>query len=109
MQTIVHAEHEARKILEDAQKRASAIRKQLDSSIEHEREELLKSAQKEADLILERAESEGKAEAQNNEKELEMEIRKTIASASAKKDAVVKRLVSMVLEEKNNVRDQSIH
>jgi vacuolar-type H+-ATPase subunit H len=41
---IVDAEREAAKILENAQNRASEIRRRLDSGIESERENLLRTA-----------------------------------------------------------------
>jgi len=95
---IVEAEKEAAKILEDAQTKASEIRKRLDLLIQDQREETLRSAEKETAVILQRAEEEGKLESASYEKESGERIRQLVSKASTKKNAAVDKLVSIVLE-----------
>lgn len=95
---IVEAEKEATKILQDAQTKASGIRKRLDLLIQEQREETLRSAKKEAAVIVQRAEEEGKREAENYEKESGERIRQLVSKTSTKKNAAVDKLVSIVLE-----------
>jgi vacuolar-type H+-ATPase subunit H len=97
---IVGAEKEAAKILEDAQSKATAIRKQLPLQIQQQREEIMQNATKSAADIIQRADQEGKAEAENYEKTSEPSVRELATKASLMKNAAVEKLVGMVLEVK---------
>ena len=97
---IVNAEKEAAKILDDAQKKATEIRKQLNTLIQQQREEILNPAKKEATSIVEDAEKKGKDDAENHGRESQDEMIKTISKASAKKDEAVTRLVNIILKGK---------
>jgi vacuolar-type H+-ATPase subunit H len=94
---IVNAEKEAAKILEEAQNRASEIRKRLDSMIQEQREDMLHTARKEAATLVEEGEQNGKAEAAAYEKEAENDTRQILARASARKDQAVTKVVETVL------------
>lgn len=95
---IIDAEKEAAKMLEQAQANATEIRKALESRIKQERERMLSAARKEATSIVQRAEEQGKSEAANLENESGHEIKAVVASASAKKNGAVDKLVSIVLQ-----------
>ncbi len=97
---IVDAEKEAAKTLEDAQSRASGIRKRLNLLIQERREETLKTAKKEAAAIVQRAEEDGKLEAETYQKESGERTRLLVTKSSAKKNAAVEKLVSIVIEGK---------
>lgn len=95
---IVDAEKEAAKMLEDAQGKASRIRKNLDLLIQEQREETLSAAKKEAAAIVQRAEEDGKLEAQKYTKESTEKTRRLVTNSSAKKNAAVEKLVTIVIE-----------
>ncbi len=97
---IVDAEKAAAGMLEKAQARATEIRKELDSRIREEREQILAVAKKDATAIVQRAEEEGKLEAESYEREAGQRIRQLVAKASAKESPAIDRLVSIVLEGK---------
>ena len=94
---IVNAEKEAAKILEEAQNRASEIRKRLDSMIQEQREDMLRTARKEAATLVEESEQKGKAEAAAYEKEAENDTRQILTRASTRKDQAVTKVVEAVL------------
>ncbi len=95
---IVDAEKEAAKILEDAQNRASEIRRRLDSLIEEQRKQILQSAKREAAAIVSRAEEEGRLEAENYGKSSEARVREMLARASSRKNAAVERHLRIIME-----------
>jgi len=94
---IVNAEKEAAKMLEEAQNRASEIRKRLDSMIQEQREDMLRTARKEAAALVEEGEQKGKAEAAAYEKKAENDTRQILTRASTRKDQAVTKLVETVL------------
>jgi len=94
---IVNAEKEAAKILEEAQNRASEIRKRLDSMIQEQREDMLRTARKEAAALVEEGEQKGKAEAAAYEKKAENDTRQILTRASTRKDQAVTKVVETVL------------
>lgn len=94
---IVKAEKEAAKTLEDAQAKASQIRKHLDSMLEANREELLRTSKNEASMIMKQAEAEGKAEAQEFERNSKSAIQQVITRASAQKGSAVEKLVVLIM------------
>lgn len=95
---IVNAEKEASKILEEAQNRASEIRKRLDSLLQEQLEEMLRNARKEAATLIQDAEQKGKTEAAAYEKEAGNDTRQVLTRASARKDQAVNKVVETVLE-----------
>ena len=94
---IVNAEKEAAKMLEEAQNRASEIRKRLDSMIQEQREDMLRTARKEAAALVEEGEQKGKAEAAAYEKKAENDTRQILTRASTRKDQAVTKVVETVL------------
>jgi F0F1-type ATP synthase membrane subunit b/b' len=98
VQIIVAAEREAAKMLEDAQTRATEIRKTLDSSVQEQREGTIRIARKEASTLIQNAEQEARAEAKNYEKDAADVISQAITRASSKKNAAVERLVTIIME-----------
>jgi vacuolar-type H+-ATPase subunit H len=94
---IVDAEKEASRMLEEAQRKATEIRKQIDVTIENQRTEALGSAKQRASEITERAENEGKSEAEKFELESSGKLREVVTNASSKKESAVKKLVELVL------------
>jgi vacuolar-type H+-ATPase subunit H len=97
---IVDAEKGAGQMLEKAHAKATEIRKELDSRIMEEREQILKAARKEAAAIVQRAEEEVKLEAESYAKESNQRTKQLVTKASAKKNAAVDKLVKIVLEGK---------
>ena len=97
VKTIVDAERQAAKIIDDAMVSAAAIRKRIDSLILEQHQQMLSEARKEAAAIAARAEEEGKLEAERSEKESVEMLSDLVAKASAKKDATVEKLVAMIM------------
>ena len=95
---IVDAEKEAARILEEAQSRASEIRKRLDSLIQEQLEEMRQNAKKEAAALIQDAEQKGKAEAAAYEKKEGNDTRQILTRASARKDQAVTKVFETVLE-----------
>jgi vacuolar-type H+-ATPase subunit H len=98
VKVIVDAEKEASKIVDDAMTKATAIRKNIDSVIQDQRQKMLTEAKREATDIGTRAEQEGKLEAESAEKESVQMLHDLVARASLKKDATVEKLVSMIMQ-----------
>jgi vacuolar-type H+-ATPase subunit H len=94
---IVDAEKQASRMLEEAQRNATEIRKQIDITIEQQRTEALRSAKQQASVIIQHAESEGKAEAERFKQDSAGELGKLVATASGKKESTVKKLLELVL------------
>jgi len=94
---IVDAEKEASRMLEEAERNATEIRKQVDVTIENQRNEALSSAKRKASGITERAESEGKFEAEKVVRESAGSLRELVANASRKKESTIKVLAELVL------------
>lgn len=94
---IVDAEKQAAKMIDDAMTQASAIRKRIDSLVQQQRQQMLAEAKKEADGIAGRAEEEGRLEAEQFERESMEVLKALVARASAKKDATVEKLVTMMM------------
>jgi vacuolar-type H+-ATPase subunit H len=94
---IVDAEKEGSNMLNEAQARASEIRKQIDTLVEVEREKRLSVARKEAASIVQKAESEGKSEAIRYQEESKQNIKKVLQRASANQAAAVKTLFDMIM------------
>jgi vacuolar-type H+-ATPase subunit H len=99
LKIIVDAEKEAARVLEEAQSKASQIRKSIDLRIQEERQQTLNGAKKEAAAIVQHAEEEGKLEAVSVTKESEKRIQELVTKASANKDAAVTKLVNIILQE----------
>jgi len=97
---IVDAEKEAAQMLEQAKVRAAAIRKELSSHINVEREQMLAAAKNEADAIVKRAEEESKVETEKYREDATQKLKEMITRASARKVAAVDKLVSIVIEGK---------
>jgi len=98
VKVIVDAERQAAKIVEDAMTQAATIRKKIDSLIQEQRQQMLADAKKEAAAIAARAEEEGRLEAESLEKESAQMLQDLVAKASAKKDATVEKLVTIVMQ-----------
>jgi F0F1-type ATP synthase membrane subunit b/b' len=98
VKVIVDAERQAAKMIEDAMNRAATIRKGIDSLIQEQREHTLADARQEAAAITTRAEDEGKLEAESFEKESERSLNELVTKASAKRDATVTKLVTILTE-----------
>ena len=96
---IVDAEKQAAGLVEEAQSKASQIRKGIDLRIQELRQQALGSAKKEAATIVQRAEEEGKIEAESVTKDAEKNIHELVTKASANKNAAVEKLVSIILPE----------
>jgi vacuolar-type H+-ATPase subunit H len=94
---IVDAEKEGSNMINEAQARASEIRKQVDALIETEREDRLSVATKQAASIVQTAESEGKSEAILYQEESKQNIKKVLQRASANRAAAVKTLFDMIM------------
>ncbi len=94
---IVDAEKEAAKILNEAQAKASEIRKQADVDLKPEKEVRLSKARTEAALLVQNAEVEGKSEALRHEEESRQKIKDELEKASAHRAAAVKALFDIVL------------
>jgi F0F1-type ATP synthase membrane subunit b/b' len=97
VKVIVDAERQAAKIIDDAMVDAAAIRKRIDSLILDQHQQMLSEAKKEAAAIAARAEEEGKLEAERSEKESVGMLSDLVAKASAKKDATVEKLVTIIM------------
>jgi vacuolar-type H+-ATPase subunit H len=95
---IVNAEKQAAKMIEDATTRAAAIRRRIDSLIQEQRQETLAQAKKEAAAITAEAEEDGRAEAEQYEKDSTKGLQSLIARALAKKDTTVEDLVTMMMQ-----------
>lgn len=95
---IVDAEKEAAQMLEQAKARAAAIRKDLGSKIQVERERMLAAAKKEAEAIVQRAEEESKLETEGYQKDAAQRLKELVTRASTKKNTAIEKLVSIVLE-----------
>jgi F0F1-type ATP synthase membrane subunit b/b' len=98
VKVIVDAEKEASRIIDDAMTKAAAIRKNIDSVIQEQRQQMLTEAKKEAADIGSRAEIEGKLEADSAEKESAQMLHDLVAKASRRKDATVEKLVTMIMQ-----------
>jgi vacuolar-type H+-ATPase subunit H len=94
---IVDAEKEASRMLEEAQRRAVEIRKQVDLTIELQRNEALDSAKRRASEITERADNDGRSEAEKVMRESSGKLRELVANALRKKESAVKALTELVL------------
>jgi len=94
---IVDAEKQAAKMIDDAMTEAAAIRKRIDSLVQQQRQQMLAEAKKEADGIAARAGEEGRLEAEQFEKESLQALQGAIARASARKDATVEKLVTLMM------------
>jgi F0F1-type ATP synthase membrane subunit b/b' len=97
VKVIVDAEKQAAKMIDDAITEASTIRKRIDSLVQQQRQQMLAEAKKEADAIAARAEEEGKVEAEQYEKESMQALQALVARASARKDATVEKLVTIMM------------
>lgn len=95
---IVDAEKQAAKLIDDAMNEASAIRKKIDSLVQTQRQEMLAEASREAASIAARAEEEGRLEAEQLEKQSTETLQALAARASARTDATVTKLVTMMLQ-----------
>ena len=95
---IVDAERQAAKIIEDATTQAANIRRGIEPRIQMERQKTLADARKEATSITAHAEEEGKLEAERYEKESVQTLRDVVTKASAKKEATVDKLVTIILQ-----------
>ena len=95
---IVDAEKQAAKMINDAMNEASAIRKKIDSIVQTQRREMLAEANKEAASIAARAEEEGRFEAEQLEKQSTEALKAIASRASARRDATVEKLVTMMLQ-----------
>jgi len=84
-------------MLNEAQARASEIRKQIDALIEVERENRLSVARKEAASIVQKAESEGKSEAIRYQEESKQKIMKVLQRAAVSRPAAVKALFDIMM------------
>lgn len=98
MKVIVDAEKQAAKLIDDAMTEASAIRKTIDSLVQQQRQQMLDEAKKEAAEISARAGDEGRLEAEQYERESAKALQALIARASARKDATVEKLVTMMMK-----------
>jgi vacuolar-type H+-ATPase subunit H len=96
---IVNAEKEAARIVEEAQSKATQIRKGIDLRIQDLRQQTFDGAKKEAAEIVKRAEEEGKVEAVEVTREAEKKIQELVTKASAKKNTAVDHLVGIILPE----------
>jgi F0F1-type ATP synthase membrane subunit b/b' len=94
---IVDAEKQAAKMIDNAIIEASAIRKRIDSLVQQQRQQMLSEAKKEAAAIAARAGEEGKLEAEQYERESTQALQALVARASAKKDATVEKLVTLMM------------
>ena len=94
---IVDAERQAAKIIEDANARAGDIRKGIGTGIQEQRQQILEAARKDAAAIVARAEEEGKLEADAYQKESAQALQALVAKASARKDAAVEKLVTIIM------------
>jgi vacuolar-type H+-ATPase subunit H len=94
---IVDAEKEGAKIIKEAQEKALEIKKNLDASIETERESSLSDAKHKASSIVEAAESEGKTEASEFERQSIQRINELVKKATAKKELAVKALYDIII------------
>jgi trehalose/maltose hydrolase-like predicted phosphorylase len=97
VKVIVDAERQAAKIIDDAMVDAAAIRKRINSLILDQHQQMLSEARKEAAAITARAEAEGRLEAERSEKESVEMLSDLVAKASAKKDATVEKLVTIIM------------
>jgi len=98
VKVIVDAEKEASRIIDDAMTKATAIRKNIDSVIQEQRQLMLTEAKRQAADISARAEQEGKLEAKSTEEESVQVLNDLVARASRKKDATVEKLVSIIMQ-----------
>ena len=97
VKVIVDAEKQAAKMIEDAMSEASAIRKRIDALVQDQRQQMLAEAKKEADGIAARAGEEGRLEAEKVERESIEAFQALISRASAKKNATIEKLVTMIM------------
>jgi F0F1-type ATP synthase membrane subunit b/b' len=97
VKVIVDAEKQAAKIIEEAVTEASAIRKRIDSLIQQQRQQMLAEAKKEAAAIAARAGEEGRLEAEQYERQAIQTLEALVVRASAKKDATVEKLVTIMM------------
>lgn len=95
---IVDAEKQAAKLIDDAMNEASAIRKKIDSLVQTQRQEMLAKASREAASIAALAEEEGRLEAEQLEKQSTETLQALAARASARTDATVTKLVTMMIQ-----------